>query len=121
MSALPAGWPRDLPPAGTDEFNAKVCGWLLDRGPADLRASRVRTMPIALARIVSHTVDASLEGMRAAYASARVELGDLLPPDEVSAAQAAMEAEGARLLQVQREVRLVEDVLRRAAEGRRRS
>ena len=121
MTALPAGWPRDLPPAGTDEFDAKVCGWLLDRGPADLRGSRVRTMPIALARIVAHTVDASLEGMRAAYASARVELGDVLPPDEVAAAQAAIEAEGARLLQVQREVRLVEDILRRAAAGTRRS
>ena len=36
----PAGWPRDLPPPGTDEYEARVCGWLLDRGPADLRAIR---------------------------------------------------------------------------------
>lgn len=112
---VPAGWPRDLPPAGTEEFEDKVCGWLLDRGPADLRMSPVRTMPVALARIVARWVDAALEGMRGAYAAARVELGPVLTPDQVAAAQAAMEAEGARLLQVQREVSLVEAALRRAA------
>jgi hypothetical protein len=53
--------------------------------------------------------------MRAAYASARVELGEYLTPDEVATAQTAMEAEGARLLQVQREVRLVEEALQRNA------
>ena len=110
----PAGWPRDLPPPGTDEFEARVCGWLLDRGPADLRLSPVRTVPIALARIVTHHVTASLDGMRTAYASARVDLGEWLPPDQVALAQSAIEAEGARLLQVQREVSLVEQALRRA-------
>jgi hypothetical protein len=72
-------------------------------------------MPIALARIVTHHVAASLDGMRRAYASARVELGEWLPPDQVAVAQAAIEAEGARLLQVQREVSLVEQALRRSA------
>lgn len=114
----PAGWPRDLPPPGTDEFEAKVCGWLLDRGPADLRLSVVRTIPLALARIVAHQVTASLDGMRAAYASARVELRDYLTPDQISTTQSALEAEGARLLQVQREVRLVEEALRRKADVR---
>ena len=109
----PAGWPRDLPPPGTDEFDERVCGWLLDRGPADLRLSAVRGMPLALARIVSHFIDASLVGMRAAYANARTELGDWLPPDQVAATQSALEAEGAKLLQAQREVGLVEDALRR--------
>jgi hypothetical protein len=111
----PAGWPRDLPPPGTGEFDDRVCGWLLDRGPADLRGTALRSMPIALARVVAHSVEASLTGMRAAYASARVELGEYLTPDEVATAQTAMEAEGARLLQVQREVRLVEEALQRNA------
>jgi len=114
----PAGWPRDLPPPGTDEFDARVCGWLLDRGPADLRASPLRSMPIALARVVAHSVEASLTGMRTAYAAARVELGEFLPPDEVAVAQSAMEAEGARLLHVQREVRLVEEALQRGRRDR---
>jgi hypothetical protein len=109
----PAGWPRDLPPPGTDEFAQRVSGWLLDRGPADLRLSPLRTMPVALARVVAHHVEASLVGMRAAYGSARVELRDHLTADQLASVQAALEAEGARLLQAQREVALVEESLRR--------
>ena len=62
VRGVPAGWPRDLPPAGTEEFDDKVCGWLLDRGPAELRTSAVRTMPVALARIVVRGVDRVREG-----------------------------------------------------------
>jgi hypothetical protein len=103
----PAGWPRDLPPPGTDEFEARVTGWLLDRGPADLRASAIRQWPLALAHLLVRVVEAELEGARRAYASARVDLGPHLSADELSSVQAALEAEGARLLQVQREVSLV--------------
>ena len=109
---MPAGWPRDLAPAGTDEFDAKVTGWLLDRGPADLRSSELRKWPLALARYLAHVTAADLEGTRRAYAMARVELGNALAADELTAVQAALEAEGARLLQVQREVVLVEAALR---------
>jgi hypothetical protein len=109
----PTGWPRDLPPAGTAEFDENVVAWLLDRGPADLRVSPIRHFPVALARLVSRLVDSSLDGTRGAYASARVELGEHLSPDGLATVQAALESEGARLLQIQREVALVEDVLRR--------
>ncbi len=115
----PAGWPRDLPPPGTAEFDEKVVGWLLDRGPADLRLSPLRHFPVALARFVARMVDASLDGTRGAYASARVELGEHLTPDELSTVQSALESEGARLLQIRREVALVEDVLRAARTVRR--
>lgn len=108
-----AGWPRDLPPPGSTEFDEKVVGWLLDRGPADLRVSPIRHHPVALARLVVRLVDAALDGTRGAYASARVELGEYLTPDELASVQSAQESEGARLLQIQREVALVEDVLRR--------
>lgn len=108
-----AGWPRDLPPPGTAQFDARVVGWLLDRGPADLRLSPLRHYPVALARLVVRLVDSSLDGTRGAYASARVELGEYLSPDELTTVQSALESEGARLLQIQREVALVEDVLRR--------
>lgn len=109
---VPAGWPKDLPPAGTDEFTAKVAGWLLDRGPADLRASVLRQWPLALARYLGHLIEAELAGTRTAYATARVELGSVLAPDELASVQRALEAQGARLLQVQREITLVEQALR---------
>lgn len=108
----PAGWPRDLPPPGTQEFDDKVTGWLLDRGPADLRQSPLRHLPLALARVVAHVVAGELDGMRSAYASARVELGPVLPPEQLAVVQSALEAEGARLLNVGREVSLVEEALR---------
>ena len=105
------GWPRDLPPRGTDEFDGKVTGWLLDRAPADLRGSPVRHLPVALVRVVAHVVAAELDGMRAAYASARTDLAEYLTADQIAVVQAALEAEGARLLAVQREVGLVEEAL----------
>jgi hypothetical protein len=80
--------------------------------------SPIRQHPIALARLVSREVAAELDATRQAYAAARVELRDYLTPDEVSVVHSALEAEGARLLQVQREVTLVEDVLRRQAKMR---
>ena len=111
----PAGWPHDLPPPGTEEFEAAVASWLLDRGPADLRTSPLRHQPIALAWAVSHHVDATLTGVRAAYASARTGLGEYLSADQVATVQTALEAEGARALQAQRETSLVSDALRAAA------
>ena len=114
------GWPRDLPPRGTAEFEAKVAGWLLDRGPADLRQSTIRRHPIALARVVTHVVAGELDGIRAAYASARVELAEFMAADEVATVQAALESEGARLLTVQRELALVEEALVQAARARGR-
>jgi hypothetical protein len=111
MAAVTPGWPRDLPPRGTEEFEAKVTGWLLDRGPAELRGSPLRHLPIALARVVSHVTAAEIDGMRAAYASARVELSEHLTPDQIAVVQSSLEAQGARLLGVQREVALVEEAL----------
>ena len=111
MAAAPPGWPRDLPPPVTDEFAAKVTGWLLDRGPSDLRLSPLRNYPVALARVVSHVIEGQLAGTRRAYAQARVELSGALAPADISVVQSALEAEGARLLAVQRELVLVEEAL----------
>ncbi|MUH45622.1 MAG: hypothetical protein F2793_03830 [Actinobacteria bacterium] len=81
--------------------------WLLDQGPASLRTSELRHLPVALAMYVGHHVEGGLVGARRAYAQARAELGPHLPADQLTRAQQAFEAEGARLLQTQREVRLV--------------
>lgn len=106
----PAGWPRDLPPSHAPEFAERVVPWLLDRGPAELRTSGLRLLPVALAAYVRHHIDACLGGARTAYRSARTELAGL-PADELERALSGIEAEGARLLQVQREVMLVRDEL----------
>ncbi|CAB4931013.1 MAG: hypothetical protein F2840_01245 [Actinobacteria bacterium] len=104
---VPPGWPRGLPPGGTPEFDERVVGWLLDQGPADLRTSELRHLPLALATYLEHHIDGCLEGARRAYGQARTDLGSAMPADELARAQRALESEGARLLQVQREVRLV--------------
>ena len=104
----PPGWPRNLPPEGSAEFGEKVVPWLLDHGPAELRTSPLRTLPPALARYLSHYVEGCLVATRRAYGQARVELGGIMPPDQVATAQNAIEAEGARMLQAQREIALVE-------------
>lgn len=111
-ATVPPGWPHDLPPPGTDAFDAKVVGWLLDRGPSELRTSPIRTYPVALATIVQHLVASSIDGVRSAYRTARVELRDHLSPEEIVETQSALEAQGAHLLQVQREVGLVLIALR---------
>ena len=97
-----------------------MVGWLLDCGPADLRTSPLRRRPLALAAYVSHHVDASLIGARTAYSRARAELGDLLDAAALDEVQQALAAEGARLLQVQREVRLVQAALHDRAESEHR-
>ena len=109
---VPPGWPRGLPPGGTPEFNERVVGWLLDQGPADLRTSELRQLPLALATYIEHHLDGCLEAARRAYGQARTQLGPALTADQLERAQRALEAEGARLLQAQREVRLVLGAMR---------
>jgi len=106
------GWPRDLPSAASEEFDERVTGWLLDRGPSDLRSSDLRGMPVALAYVIETVVEAQIAGLRRAYATSRSELGTALSATQLVRAQAAIEAEGARLLQVRREVALVGEALR---------
>ncbi len=115
---VPPGWPRGLPPGGTPEFDERVVGWLLDQGPADLRTSELRHLPLALATYVEHHLDGCLEGARRAYGQARTQLGPAMPADQLERAQRAFEAEGARLLQAQREVRLVLEAMRVGSPGK---
>jgi hypothetical protein len=87
--------------------------WLLDAGPPELRGyPALRAHPAALARVVGHHVDATLDGARRAYAGARRELADVAGPEVVADVLAVLEREGARLVALQREVALVEEALR---------
>lgn len=105
------GWPRDLPDPGSAAFADRVVGWLLDRGPADLRASDLRHLPLALAHVVAHVVEGEVSGLRSAYARVRVDLAEAYAAADIARVLAALEAEGARLLAVQREVMLVREAL----------
>ena len=104
---IPVGWPQDLPPPQDPEFAERVVGWLLDRGPAELRTSALRAQPVVLAYVIQAHTEATLVGARSAYARLRTDLGEILEPAQIDGALQALEAEGARLLQLRREVDLV--------------
>ena len=109
----PAGWPAGLPEPDDPEFGQRAISWLLDLGPAEWRQSPVlREQPLALAFRARYDVDARVEGARAAYAAARAELSEAVEAPVVGALLASLEAEGARLVALQREVALVEEALR---------
>lgn len=72
----------------------------------------MRDHPVILAFRARHDVASRLDGARAAYAAARAELVDQADPPEVASFLEALEAEGAHLVALQREVVLVEEALR---------
>ena len=87
--------------------------FLLDVCPADCRGYDVlRRHPVVLARFAAHHVDGALAAARTGYSRARSELRDSVPPEVVTAALAAYETEGARLVATARQVALVEAALR---------
>jgi hypothetical protein len=65
-----------------------------------------------MARLTAHHVEAGVQAARRALATARADLGDVLPPEAVREVLDAVEAEEARLVAARRAVSLVEDALR---------
>jgi hypothetical protein len=108
----PAGWPRSLPPASTDEFGERVGAWLLDRCPPETRASDVlKGQNVVLAGIALAHTQASLDSLREVYRQARVTLLADLEPKAAADVLTALEALGARLAVESREVALVATAL----------
>lgn len=102
-----------LPDPDDAEFPARAVAWLLDTGAGEWRQSSVlRDNPVALAFRARHDVAARLDGTRAAYAAARSHLSDEVDPLVLMAFLETLEAEGAHLVALQREVLLVEEALR---------
>lgn len=112
----PPGWPASLEEPDHPEFEAAAVRWLLDLGPASWREQAlIRERPVVLAFLARHEVDGRLQGARTAYSLARQELAGEASADVVAELLSVLEAEGAALLSLQREVALVEEAL----QGRR--
>jgi hypothetical protein len=110
---LPPGWPREVRPPGSPEWERSAIAWLFDLCPPDYRAYDVlRNQPAVLARFAAHHVQAGITAAKAGLGTARHELADLVEPEVVAAAVAAYEREGARLMATSRSLALVEEALR---------
>lgn len=109
----PAGWPAGVRPPGAADWERTAVGWLLDECPPDYRGMDVlRRYPVALAWLAEHTVSAEQHACRRALATARADLAGDVPPPAVAEVLEALELRSARLLAVERAVRLVGEALR---------
>lgn len=109
----PPGWPAQVLPPQAPEWERSAVGWLFDLCPPDYRAHEVlRRHPIVLARFAAGHVSSAVQAARAGIGTVRADLRDLVTPEVVQAAIAAYEREGRRLLQVGREIALVDAALR---------
>ncbi len=115
MSAIPAGWPAEVPPPGADGWERKAIGWLFDLCPPDHRGYGVlRRWPVLLARVARENVAAGAQACRRGAATARADLRELatpMPPEAVDALLAMYEREALRLDKAARAVALVERAL----------
>ncbi|RZS89526.1 hypothetical protein EV189_1293 [Motilibacter rhizosphaerae] len=108
-----AGWPAQVRPPGAPDWERTAVAWLFDACPPDYRLHEVlRRHPVVLARFAVVHVDAAVAAAKHGLATTRQELARVVPPEAVEAAVLAWEREGARLLALSREVRLVERALR---------
>lgn len=114
MSQLvPPGWPDQVLPPQAPDWEVSAVGWLFDLCPAEYRAHDVlRKHPVVLARFAAGHVEAAVAAARQGIRTVRAELKDLVGGNVVEAAIAAYEREGRRLVQVARQVALVEAALR---------
>ena len=110
---VPPGWPEEVRPPGTQDWERSATAWLFDLCPPDYRAHDVlRNHPVVLARFAARHVAAAVEAARLGYSTTRDELRDVADPTTIAAALAAWERVGARLVRHQRAVWLVEEALR---------
>ena len=114
-SAVPPGWPEEVPPPGAPDWERRAVGWLFDLCPPDHRAySVLQRWPVLLARVARHHVSAAAEACRRGAQTARAdvrELGVGIPPEGVDALLAMYEREALRLDTAARAAELVERAL----------
>jgi len=110
---LPPGWPPQVRPPGSPDWERTALDWLLDLCPPDYRGYAVlRRHPLALARLAAHHVEGGRQACAAALASVRAELAGDLDARTLAEVFDVLDAEQARLLAAARSVRVVDDALR---------
>lgn len=112
-SVAPAGWPREVRPPDTPDWELTAANWLLDLCPPDYRRySGLRRHIVVLARFAVLHVEANQAACRRGLSEARADLGQVAELEVVEAAVQTFHLEAARLLAVRRAVGLVEEALR---------
>jgi hypothetical protein len=111
--ALPPGWPAEVKPPGTPEWERSAVAWLFDQCPADYRLYDVlRRCPLVLARFAATATESAVAAADDGLRTVRAELRDRVPPETVEAAAAAYERERHRVRGTRHAVDLVERALR---------
>jgi hypothetical protein len=119
--ALPPGWPPEVRPPGSPDWERSAMAWLFDQCPPDYRSYDVlRRQPLVLARFAAIALDAAVMAAEQGLRTVRAELSDRLlagkvPPEVIEEAVAAFERERHRSRSARRSV----DVLERALRGER--
>ncbi|MDX6243867.1 MAG: hypothetical protein QOE76_1590 [Frankiales bacterium] len=109
---LPPGWPDQVRPPLSPDWERSAVGWLFDLCPPDYRAHEVlRRHPVVLARLAREHCLTGVEAARRGLATVRADLASVVPPEAVEATVSAYEREGARLAKAAAAVALVEDAL----------
>ena len=110
---LPPGWPAEVRPPGTPDWERSAIAWLFDQCPADYRGYDVlRRQPLVLARFAATALDAAIGAADTGLRTVRVELRDRVPPEAIDEAVATYEQERLRLRGCRRTADLVERALR---------
>jgi len=112
-TVAPPGWPREVRPPGTPDWERTAANWLLDLCPPDYRRyAGLRRHVVVLARFAVLHVEANQAACRRGLSEARADLGQVAELAVVEAAVQTFHLEDARLLAVRRAVGLVEEALR---------
>ena len=112
-SVAPPGWPREVRPPDTPDWEGTAANWLLDLCPPDYRRySGLRRHVVVLARFAVLHVEANQAACRRGLSEARADLGQVAELAVVEAAVQTFHLEDARLVAVRRAAGLVEEALR---------
>ena len=112
-SQLPPGWPAEVPPAGTPDWQRRALSWLYDACPPDYRGYDVlRRYPVVLARFAAWHTDAAVAAAHGGLAAVRAELRGSVPVEVMEEVVAVLEAEIARLRSLRRSIDAIERGLR---------
>jgi len=112
-SVAPPGWPREVRPPDTSDWEGTATNWLLDLCPPDYRRyAGLRRHVVVLARFAVLHVEANQAACRRGLSEARADLGQVAELAVVEAAVQTFHLEDARLVAVRRAVGLVEEALR---------